>query len=587
MGDVMSSLFPDAALLPGGPELVAVCESLQNQSLSNRSEFNTSDYDALNCDTSAVYGFIQLMMLFVFYGYVLFVASNLISDGSEMLTLIPSVKHIVGSIVLPVLGAVPDGAIVLFSGMGPIAGVQESIKVGVGALAGSTIMLLTIPWFMSILAGKVPIRNGKPVYSKKRRATILRNKSKGSKTSGCICCAEGVEAEPIVKANGIIMVCTLLAYFLVQIPALTLAAHGRAALETNATVMRVEAEDIKYWALSAFVVAVIMFIAYLIYSAKNTGSDADNDDARDNLASRLDIIGAKYVKESAVDIVSLFHQEFVMVKNSIRNKAKKRRTSLQAPLSGHETVPPQILNLRKRVERFVKKFFDHHDTDRSGYIDIGEYALLARTLGIPKNSNFMSFEVMDADNSGTISYNEFLQTLLNYVENYDKYRGQVRNVVSTRFSAAAMFVKGRAMTYSIREENEEDNGNDAGLNNTDGDELGESAPALSPRYATAINASEGLAGLEVPEPNESFPDAPYAGQIDTVIDDAHDYHADSDDEDGNGDGDGDEDSEEEEHPKELYDVDERTGRRVLNLTRVKLQSFKLMAMGTILVLLFF
>ena len=51
--------------------------------------------------------------------------------------------------------------------------------------------------------------------------------------------------------------------------------------------------------------------------------------ARDNLASRLDIIGAKYVKESAVDIVSLFHQEFVMVKNSIRNKAKKRRTSLQ------------------------------------------------------------------------------------------------------------------------------------------------------------------------------------------------------------------------------------------------------------------
>lgn len=55
--------------------------------------------------------------------------------------------------------------------------------------------------------------------------------------------------------------------------------------------------------------------------------------ARDNLASRLDIIGAKYVKESAVDIVSLFHQEFVMVKNSIRNKAKKRRTSLQVRTS--------------------------------------------------------------------------------------------------------------------------------------------------------------------------------------------------------------------------------------------------------------
>lgn len=40
---------------------------------------------------------------------------------------------------------------------------------------------------------------------------------------------------------------------------------------------------------------------------------------------------------------------------------------LQAPLNGGAAhVPPQIQNLRKRVERFVKKFFDHHDTDGSG-----------------------------------------------------------------------------------------------------------------------------------------------------------------------------------------------------------------------------
>ena len=45
--------------------------------------------------------------------------------------------------VLPVLGAVPDGAIILFSGMGPDA--QQQLSVGVGALAGSTVMLMTIP----------------------------------------------------------------------------------------------------------------------------------------------------------------------------------------------------------------------------------------------------------------------------------------------------------------------------------------------------------------------------------------------------------------------------------------------------------
>ena len=48
-----------------------------------------------------------------------------------------------GSVVLPVLGAVPDGAIMLFSGLGSVEEAQENLAVGVGALAGSTIMLLT------------------------------------------------------------------------------------------------------------------------------------------------------------------------------------------------------------------------------------------------------------------------------------------------------------------------------------------------------------------------------------------------------------------------------------------------------------
>ena len=80
-------------------------------------------------------------------------ASDLISNGSEMLLLVPAYRGIVGSVVLPVLGAVPDGAIILFSGLGSDA--KEQIVVGVGALAGSTIMLITVPWFIAVVAGKV------------------------------------------------------------------------------------------------------------------------------------------------------------------------------------------------------------------------------------------------------------------------------------------------------------------------------------------------------------------------------------------------------------------------------------------------
>ena len=40
---------------------------------------------------------------------MLYFASNLIGEGSELLLLVPSMAGLVGGVVLPVLGAVPDG----------------------------------------------------------------------------------------------------------------------------------------------------------------------------------------------------------------------------------------------------------------------------------------------------------------------------------------------------------------------------------------------------------------------------------------------------------------------------------------------
>jgi hypothetical protein len=42
------------------------------------------------------YGFFQLLSLGGVYGYILFYASNLISDGSELLLLVPSLAGLVG-----------------------------------------------------------------------------------------------------------------------------------------------------------------------------------------------------------------------------------------------------------------------------------------------------------------------------------------------------------------------------------------------------------------------------------------------------------------------------------------------------------
>merc|ERR1719409_976007 len=98
----------------------------------------------------------QLSWAFTSYGYVLFTSSGMISDGSELLLLIPSLAGLVGSIVLPILGAVPDGMMVLFGGSAPTPEeAQAGLAVSIGALAGSTIMLLTIPWTIAIISGRV------------------------------------------------------------------------------------------------------------------------------------------------------------------------------------------------------------------------------------------------------------------------------------------------------------------------------------------------------------------------------------------------------------------------------------------------
>ena len=94
---------------------------------------------------AGAYGFVQLLFLFFAYGYILMVSSNMISDGSELLLLVPSLAGVVGSIVLPILGAVPDGAIVLFSGLGP--GAQQQLSVGVGALGTPSLHAYTYLYF--------------------------------------------------------------------------------------------------------------------------------------------------------------------------------------------------------------------------------------------------------------------------------------------------------------------------------------------------------------------------------------------------------------------------------------------------------
>jgi hypothetical protein len=108
----------------------------------------------------------------------------------------------------------------MFSGLGSIEVAQESLSVGIGALAGSTIMLLTVPWGLSVFAGRVDIHDGnRPNYTKRPKLT-----EDGGWQHTLF--HTGVAVTDEIRHGGVIMAITTLPYFLIQVPASFL--HGPA-----------------------------------------------------------------------------------------------------------------------------------------------------------------------------------------------------------------------------------------------------------------------------------------------------------------------------------------------------------------------
>ena len=160
----------------------------------------------------------SLFLNFV-YGYGLLQAANLIADGSELLLEILS-PGLVGGLLLPILGAVPDAAVIVASGMGASReAAQEQVAVGMGTLAGSTVMLLTIAWAGSLWVGRCDLNERGVAIAK----TMTHGPIEGlGKT--------GVTVDNDTKLNAKVMMASCLLFLIVQIPALMVGAPAHPSI---------------------------------------------------------------------------------------------------------------------------------------------------------------------------------------------------------------------------------------------------------------------------------------------------------------------------------------------------------------------
>lgn len=318
----------------------------------------------------------QLFFVTCIYGYVLYIASGLIGDGSELLQLIPSIAGLVGSIVVPILGAVPDGMMVLFSGLGPDA--QQQVAVGVGALAGSTIMLLTLPWFIAVFCGRVPLNktSGEPDYTKKNQQGVPM-----METGVAIQPSEG--GGPLVSGAKI-MIGTSMIYLIIQVPA--------SLAESKHLSMEGQADYENFYALCALIASTLAFVGYLV---------------------------AMYLQASSPDEGRPNDER---VNDKLLSNLQKGQVSLRATLNAGNLGKAQDMKSlskvdRERIEKISKTFFHKFDTSGDGQLDKNEFPYLLRELGEPVDPAALdkTFKEVDKNCSGDVSLSEFQDFLVKYM----------------------------------------------------------------------------------------------------------------------------------------------------------------------------
>lgn len=212
-------------------------------------------------------GAFQLLFLFAAYGYLLFLGASLLKDASFYLLLIPDFSAIVGSIVNPVLGAVPESVIVMFAG---IKTTETAMAVGIGSLAGSTVVLLTLPWFLAVLGGRVDLdpETRQPLYFRAANA----KKGKLSPENEWSFVMSGIHVDKKVKRSAWIMVVTTTPMIIAQFS------------EISAVT------DVEPFIVAAVITSWLFFVGYMFWawlSSQASGHGYHHPDTKTSIIQTL------------------------------------------------------------------------------------------------------------------------------------------------------------------------------------------------------------------------------------------------------------------------------------------------------------
>jgi Ca2+/Na+ antiporter len=356
-----------------------------------------------------------LVWLFVSYGYVLYMASGLISEGSELLLLVPSMAGLVGGVVLPLLGAVPDGAIILFSGLGDVQAAQETLSVGVGALAGSTIMLITVPFALSIYGGRVDLigpKHDKPNYLGKPKLQSPKAHWMYELTR------TGVGLQEATQHGGILMIGTLIPYFLIQVPAFFL--HGP---------QQDIAKGEHWWSLLGLVVCLSGLVFYMKLQLQMS-KDGEDRDKRMAVVKKTLKKGSMSLSGAIAESVRDQEHRLLLMEaraateyqsiNDATHNATTTTNNASNNVDGGVLYPPPVV--AEYLKEILADAFRTYDYNGDGELDLHETSVFFRDFQETLSEEEMAelFHKYDTDNSNRISVDEFIGLAYTLIKTQEK-----------------------------------------------------------------------------------------------------------------------------------------------------------------------
>jgi Ca2+/Na+ antiporter len=293
----------------------------------------------------------------------------------------------------------------LFSGLGSLEDAQETLSVGVGALAGSTIMLLTVPWALSVYAGRVdlnPDRGNRPDYFGSPKLTPKDSFFLDIETTG-------VTVTESVRHGGLIMAATTLPYFLIQVPALFL--HG-----PNQEV----AEGEHWWAFLGFVTCLAGLTYYMHLQLHNSQEGQDRDKRiavmKKVLAKgEISLSGALAATIKEANEYEALHPSY----GGLGVAGGGQYDSLSHnSLPGLGYPPPGVAKYLKEV---LIDAFKVYDADRSGQLERAEIRMFFKDFHENISDDEMDKFLLqaDTDGDGNVSFQEFIGLAYHLIVSHD------------------------------------------------------------------------------------------------------------------------------------------------------------------------